>query len=39
VMTPETPPAITVGEPGTIAVVTHDRTVAGPHSYAQGRLP
>ena len=27
-MSPDTPPATTVGEPGTFAVVTYDRTVA-----------
>src|SRR5260370_14725418 len=38
-MSPDTPPATTVGEPGIFAVVTHDRTVAGSRSHEQGRLP
>src|ERR1700682_385806 len=38
-MSPDTPPATTVGEPGIFAVVTHDRIVAGSRSHAQGRLP
>ena len=38
-MTPDTPPATTVGEPGIFAVVTYDRTVVGSQSHAQGRLP
>ena len=38
-MSPDTPPATTVGEPGIFAVVTHDRTVAWIQSHAQGRLP
>src|SRR5882724_11755070 len=38
-MSPDTPPATTVGEPGIFAVVTYDRTVAGSRSHEQGRLP
>lgn len=38
-MSPVHPPATTVGEPGIFANVTHDRTVVGFQSYAQGRLP
>jgi hypothetical protein len=38
-MSPDTPPATTVGEPGTFAVVTYDRTVVGSQSHEQGRLP
>ena len=38
-MSPVSPPATTVGEPGIFATVTHDRTVVGFQSYAQGRLP
>src|SRR5438128_898699 len=38
-MSPDAPPATTVGEPGIFAVVTHDRTVAGSRSHEQGRLP
>src|SRR5712671_2670222 len=38
-MSPDTPPATTVGEPGIFAVVTYDRTVVGSQSHAQGRLP
>src|SRR6267378_4653718 len=37
-MSPDTPPATTVGEPGIFAVVTHDRTVSGSRSHEQGRL-
>ena len=35
-MSPVRPPATTVGEPGIFAFVTHDRTVVGFQSYAQG---
>src|SRR5262249_9351483 len=38
-MSPVRPSATTVGEPGIFATVTHDRTVVGFQSYAQGRLP
>ena len=36
---PDAPPATTVDEHGTFAIVTHDRIVAWLQSHVQGRLP
>ena len=36
---PVLPPATTVDEPGIVAIVTYDRTVAWFQPHAQGRLP